>query len=106
MKLTRRVPIARIRQGVRLVLEMDTTASGAIARETIFQLDQVKALLLDGRIDTDGALLLLMAYRHRLETVRLLAQRGRITETQAVSFLRRGKTWQQKRTGSRSASTS
>lgn len=89
MKLTRRIPIARIKQGVRLVLEMDTSAPGAIARETVFQLDQVKALLLDGRVDTDGALLLLMAYRHRLETARLLAKRGGLTERQATRMLRR-----------------
>lgn len=90
MKLTRRVPIARIKQGVRLVLEMDTAAPGAISRETIFQLDQVKALLLDGRIDTDGALLLLMAYRHRLETARLLSKRGRLSERGALRLLRSG----------------
>lgn len=88
MKLTRRVPVARIKQGVRLVLEMDTTTPGAISRETIFQLDQVKALLLDGRIDTDGALLLLMAYRHRLETARLLAKAGRLTAKQWLSVVR------------------
>lgn len=89
MKLTRRVPVARIKQGVRLVLEIDGDGPGAISRETIFQLDEAKALLLDGRIDTDGALLLLMAYRHRLESARLLAKKGKLTERQATRMLRR-----------------
>jgi hypothetical protein len=89
LKLTRRIPIARIKQGVRLVLEMDTPAPGFLSRETIFQLDQVKALLIEGDIDMDGALLLLMAFRHRVETARRLALKGKLkSERRAVQILR------------------
>jgi hypothetical protein len=67
---------------------MDTTAPGFLARETIFQLEQVKALLLEGDVDMDGALLLLMAFRHRVETARRLALKGKFTERRARCLLR------------------
>jgi hypothetical protein len=88
VKLTRRIPIARIKQGVRLVLEMDTKDTGFVERETILQLERVKALLMEERIDSHKAILTLVAYGYRLSRAGELARRGRITERQAVRLLR------------------
>lgn len=90
MKLTRRVPIARIRQGIRLVLEMDCKDAGFVERETVLQLERAKSLLLEERISGHEAILMLVAYGYRLSRAGALARAGRITARQAQRMLRSG----------------
>lgn len=88
--LITRVPLGDVSPEASLVLEIRTTAPSHINREFLVRLDRVRALICDDAIDMDGALLMLMAFRHHVDSVRVLVEAKQLGENGARAMLRAG----------------